>query len=174
MDLNVKGLFYLSRECVPLLQRRQDPSNEPKSSSSSKNTNNNPSPPAQDPGRIINIGSIAGIFPQEAPTHAYDTSKAAVHHLTRKMAADLAYRGITVNAIAPGYVPSRMSQGLTMYVNDGHERISSSIPLGRMGDEIDMAGAAIYLSSRAGSWCTGMIMNVDGGACTLQMPLSSL
>ena len=61
----------------------------------------------------INIGSIAGIISQEAPTHAYDVSKAAVHHLTKKMAADLAKKNITVNAIAPGYVPSRMSKGLS-------------------------------------------------------------
>lgn len=157
MDLNVKGMFYLSRECVPMLERSLSSEKEEKC----------------DPGRIINIGSIAGIITQEAPTHAYDVSKAAVHHLTRKMAADLASRQITVNAIAPGYIPSRMSQGLTHYTG-GADKISSSIPLKRMGDDDDMAGAAIYLSSRASSWTTGVILNVDGGACTIQMPLSSL
>ena len=95
LDLNVKGMFYLSRECVPLLERKDK------------------SLGAEDPGRIINIGSIAGIISQEAPTHAYDVSKAAAHHLIKKMAADLAKRNITVNAIAPGYVPSRMSKGLS-------------------------------------------------------------
>lgn len=157
MDLNVKGMFYLSRECVPMLERSISGEKEGKC----------------DPGRIINIGSIAGIITQEAPTHAYDVSKAAVHHLTRKMAADLASMQITVNAIAPGYVPSRMSQGLNNYTG-GADKISSSIPLKRMGDDDDMAGAAIYLSSRASSWMTGVILNVDGGACTIQMPLSSL
>lgn len=152
LDVNVKGLFYLSRECVPMLQRERA---------------------TQDPGRIINIGSIAGIITQEAPTHAYDASKAAVHHLTKKMAADLASRGITVNAIAPGYIPSRMSMGLKAY-GATEEKIKMNIPMGRLGDEDDVAGAAIYLSSKAGAWTTGVILNVDGGAATLQMPLSSL
>ncbi len=154
MDLNVKGMFYLSRQCIPLLcnSERHD-----------------------DPGRIINIGSIAGVAPagQEAPTHAYDVSKAAVHHLTRKMAADLAPRGITVNAIAPGYVPSRMSKGLEAY-GATKEKIEKGIPLGRMGNATDMIGAAIYLSSKAGEWTTGVILNVDGGQCALQIPFSNL
>lgn len=156
MDLNVKGMFYLSRECVPLLSR---PNENQKLG----------------PSRIINIGSVAGIAPagQQAPTHAYDVSKAAVHHLTRKMAADLAPRGITVNAIAPGYVPSRMSKGLESY-GATSEKITKGIPLGRMGNEHDMAGAAIYLSSKAGEWTTGVILNVDGGQCALQIPFSNL
>ena len=157
MDLNVKGMFYLTRECIPLLERS-------KASEGGGSV---------DPGRIINIGSIAGIVPQGAPTHAYDTSKAAVHHLTKKLAGDLASKNITVNAIAPGYVPSRMSMGLQAYGADA-ETMAKSIPLGRMGDTDDMAGAAIYLSSRASSWTTGVILNVDGGACTIQMPLSNL
>ncbi len=151
MDLNVKGIFYLSRVCVPMLERENN----------------------IDPGRIINIGSIAGIMTQEAPTHAYDVSKAAVHHLTKKMAADLAQKHITVNAIAPGYVPSRMTQGLEAY-GVSKDEIANSIPLGRMGEEDDMAGAAIFFSSKAGSWTTGAILNVDGGALTIQVPISSL
>jgi NAD(P)-dependent dehydrogenase (short-subunit alcohol dehydrogenase family) len=151
LDLNVKGIFYLTRECIPMLKRSSN----------------------EDPGRIINIGSIAGMITQEAPTHAYDTSKAAVHHLTKKLAADLAPQHITVNAIAPGYVPSRMSMGLKAY-GATDEKISNSIPLGRMGNDDDMAGAALYFSSKAGSWTTGVILNVDGGATTMQMPLASL
>ena len=154
LDLNVKGMFYLSRECVPLLERKDENF-------------------AEDPGRIINIGSIAGIVSQEAPTHAYDVSKAAVHHLTKKMAADLAKRNITVNAIAPGYVPSRMSKGLSAW-GASDEKICKTIPLGRMGSEDDLAGPSIFLASRAGAWTTGVILVVDGGACTIQMPLSSL
>lgn len=154
LDLNVKGMFYLSRECVPLLERKDKSF-------------------VQDPGRIINIGSIAGIVSQEAPTHAYDVSKAAVHHLTKKMAADLAKRNITVNAIAPGYVPSRMSKGLSAW-GASDEKICKTIPLGRMGSEDDLAGPSIFLASRAGAWTTGVILVVDGGACTIQMPLSSL
>lgn len=77
IDLNVKGLFYLTRECAPLLSKNATP---------------------EDPSRIINVGSVAGMVPQEAPTHAYDVSKAAVHHLTKKMASDFASKHVTVNA----------------------------------------------------------------------------
>ena len=90
------------------------------------------------------------------------------------MASDLAKDGITVNAIAPGYVPSRMTMGLATYGAD-KEKVEGGIPLGRMGNEDDMAGAAIYFSSKAGSWCTGVILNVDGGAVgCMKIPLSSL
>jgi NAD(P)-dependent dehydrogenase (short-subunit alcohol dehydrogenase family) len=153
LDLNVKGMFYLTRECVPLLEK---------------------SASLQDPARIINIGSVAGLVPQEAPTHAYDASKAAVHQLTRKMAADLAARKITVNAIAPGFVETRMSAGLGKW-GATTDKVASSVPLGRMGNQDDMGGACIYLSSKAGSWCTGIVLPVDGGTVgALQIPLSSL
>jgi len=173
LDLNVKGMFYLIRECTPMLQRRR----LVKDGDSSDATSNLSTGPTYDPGRIINIGSVTGFLPQDAPTHAYDVSKAAVHHLTKKIASDLAPRGITVNALAPGYVPSRMSNGLSMYMNsnDMSAEISKNIPLSRMGDEDDMGGACIYFSSRAGAYCTGVILNVDGGmiGCA-QIPLSSL
>ena len=152
MDLNVKGIFYLTRECVPLLDHTAT---------------------KEDPARIINIGSITGICPQNAPTHAYDISKAAVHQLTKKFAADLASRQITVNAVAPGFVPSRMSSGLQSW-GGTEEAISKNIPLGRMGNEDDMAGACLYFSSRAGAWCTGVILNVDGGQVgAMQIQLSN-
>ncbi|KAL9188983.1 hypothetical protein ACHAXT_011473 [Thalassiosira profunda] len=164
MDLNVKGMFYLTRECVPLLQRRRIDNGEKS---------------GEDPGRIINIGSVAGFLPQDAPTHAYDVSKAAVHHLTKKMAADLAPRGITVNALAPGYVATRMSAGLSTWTkaegDDMAAEVAKSIPLGRMGDEHDMGGTCVYLASRAGAWCTGVILNCDGGSVgCAQIPLSNL
>ena len=114
LDLNVKGVFYLTRECAPLLQQ---------------------SASTDDPSRVINIGSVAGMVPQEAPTHAYDCSKAAVHHLTKKMAADYARKHITVNAVAPGFVATRMSNGLAAWGAD-ETKIGSSIPLGRMGNEV--------------------------------------
>lgn len=152
LDLNVKGMFYLTRACIPMLEA---------------------SATVEDPSRVINVGSIVGIVPQAAPTHAYDVSKAAVHTLTRKFAADLAPKHITVNCLAPGFVPSRMSQGLGAW-GGTQEMISKSIPLQRMGNEDDMAGACIYFASRAGAWCTGVILNVDGGAVgAMQVQLGS-
>ena len=106
---------------------------------------------------------MVGIIPQAAPTYAYDASKAAVHSLTKKLAADLARKHITVNAVAPGFVETRMSSGLSKW-GATPEVLSKSIPLGRMGNEDDMAGACIYLCSKAGSYLTGVILNVDGGS----------
>lgn len=150
LDLNVKGIFYLTRACLPLLQAVA--------------TEN-------DPSRVVNVGSVAGFVPQQAPTHAYDISKAAVHHLTRKLAADLARQQITVNCIAPGFVPTRMSQGLATWGAD-EKALSELTPLGRLGRPEDMAGACIYLTSRAGAWCTGVVLPVDGGCIgAAQIPL---
>jgi NAD(P)-dependent dehydrogenase (short-subunit alcohol dehydrogenase family) len=177
LDLNVKGVFYLTRECVPMLERSTNLRDKPTDAmlvhrGTSDMTTQVGS--IRDPARVINIGSVAGFVPQEAPTHAYDVSKAAMHHLTKKMAADLAPKGITVNAIAPGFVPTRMSQGLKTWGPD-QEDIAKAIPLSRMGNMDDMAGAAIYLSSPAGSWITGVILNVDGGTIgTMRIPLASL
>ncbi|KAL3904464.1 MAG: hypothetical protein SGARI_004911 [Bacillariaceae sp.] len=146
------GMFYLTRACIPLLESAASP---------------------EDPARIINVGSVVGLIPQAAPTHAYDASKAAVHNLTKKLAADLAPKSITVNALAPGFVPSRMSDGLGTW-GLTEDKISKSIPLQRMGTEEDMAGACMYLSSRAGAWCTGVILNVDGGSVgAVQIELES-
>ena len=179
MDLNVKGMFYLTRECVPMLQRREVSYNN--SDSSDAATSSLESGVVTDPGRIINIGSITGFIPQNAPTHAYEVSKAAVHHLTKKLASDLAPRGITVNAIAPGYVKTRMSSGLSTWLpkmgdaTEAEHVISDTIPLGRMGNADDMGGAAVLLSSKAGSFCTGHILAVDGGSVgCIQIPLSNL
>ena len=174
LDLNVKGIFYLTRACIPLLRRVPDNTEEGVSKNSEAAPNVNATDASLDPARIINIGSVTGIVPQEAPTHAYDISKAAVHQLTRKFSKDLAPYNITVNCIAPGFVPTRMSSGLASW-GATTEVLSKHIPLGRMGNADDMVGACIYLSSRAGSWCTGVILNVDGGTIgAMQIPLSSL
>jgi NAD(P)-dependent dehydrogenase (short-subunit alcohol dehydrogenase family) len=152
-DLNVKGMFLLTRQCLPLLEAAAT---------------------FEDPSRVINIGSVAGLVPQEAPTHAYDISKAAVHQLTHKFAADFAPKHITVNCLAPGFVPSRMSAGLATWGGDA-TKLTESVPLGRLGNRDDMAGACIYFASRAGAWCTGVVLPVDGGAVgAAQIPLSSL
>ena len=138
MDLNVKSLFFLTRALVPLL------------SAAATSTH---------PAAVINVGSIAGLQHQSVSTWSYDVSKAAVHHLTRKYADELAGQHITVNCIAPGYVPSKMSKGLpTTY-----EQIASALPLRRVGSAEDMAGCCLYLASRAGAWVTGVVIPVDGG-----------
>ena len=159
LDLNVKGPFYLSVAALPLLTTPSDPNTGAFDDNST--------------GRIINVGSITGLLPQEAPTHAYDVSKAAIHHLTKKMAKDFAPKGVTVNCIAPGFVPSRMTEGLKSYAS--FEEIARSTPMQRLGGEEDMVGAVVYFSSRAGSWVTGTVLPVDGGAVAgQQIPLSSL
>lgn len=145
-NVNLKGMFTITRGCLPLLD------------AGSTET---------DPARVVNIGSIAGERPQPIPTYAYDTSKAAVHMLTTKLSSELADRrkhgghSITVNAIAPGFVPSKMSNQLLAYASA--EELASTVPLGRFGNESDMAGAVLYLCSPASAWVTGTILRVDGG-----------
>ena len=139
MALNVTSPFLLTRALRPLLEKGCKEG---------------------DPSRVINIGSVAGLHPQPIPTYSYDVSKAAIHHLTRKLASEFAPT-ITVNAIAPGYVPSRMSRGLLNYAPE--QKLTASVPMGRFGSAQDIGGAAVYLSSPAGAWVTGTIMVVDGG-----------
>lgn len=141
MNLNVRAVFYVTRACLPLLK-----------AAASKDCKS----------RIINIGSVAGLDCQVVPTYSYDVSKAAVHHLTRKFAAEFAYNDITCNAVAPGLVPSLMSDQLLSYASQ--DALESSIPLKRVGSMEDMAGVALFLCSRAGEWVTGTIIPVDGGA----------
>jgi NAD(P)-dependent dehydrogenase (short-subunit alcohol dehydrogenase family) len=166
LDLNVKAPFYLTRALLPSLRMAAAD---------------------EDPARVIMIGSVVGITPQEVPTHAYDASKAALHSLTRKLAFELGPRAafpdgtqptgadadaagrVTVNAIAPGFVPTRMTQGLSTW-GASQETTAAATPLGRMGQPSDMAGAALFLASPAASWVTGVILPVDGGI--LSQPIS--
>mmetsp|Transcript_23477 Transcript_23477/g.65921 ORF Transcript_23477/g.65921 Transcript_23477/m.65921 type:complete len:276 (-) Transcript_23477:141-968(-) len=141
MAVNVKALYYVTMACLPLLQKAGT---------------------LQKPARVINVGSIAGIQVQAAPTPVYDMSKAAVHHVTRKFAGVFAGSNITVNAIAPGLVPTRMGSQLFTYIDkETYER--SVIPLGRVGCDSDMAGITLFLCSPAGSWVTGAVIPIDGG-----------
>jgi gluconate 5-dehydrogenase len=118
-------------------------------------------------GRIINIASIAGLGgnPPAMKTIAYNTSKGAVVNFTRALAGEWGPRGITVNAIAPGFFPSRMSQGLLDAV--GVDVMASHAPLNRLGDEEDLKGAVLLFASRAGKHITGQILAVDGGVSAL-------
>jgi NAD(P)-dependent dehydrogenase (short-subunit alcohol dehydrogenase family) len=141
LSLNVKGVFHLTKFLVPLLEKAGS---------------------QDEPARVINIGSIDGIGVPALETYAYSASKAAVHQLTRHLAKRLAPT-ITVNAIAPGPFESKM---MAATLEAFGEQIAANAPLRRIGRPDDMAGAAIYLSSRAGAYLTGAIIPVDGGIAT--------
>ena len=117
---------------------------------------------AADPARVINVGSIDGLITSGVEHYAYSSSKAGVHMLTQHLARRLAPEKITVNAVAPGPFESKM---MAWALDDPEIRagIEASVPLGRVGDPDDMAGAVIYLASRAGRYLTGVILPVDGG-----------
>lgn len=114
-------------------------------------------------GRIINVASIAGLAGNTGAmkTIAYNTSKGAAVNFTRALAGEWGAYGITVNALAPGFFPSKMTQGLLAAV--GAEKMAAHAPLNRLGDDDDLKGAALLFASRAGKHITGQILAVDGG-----------
>jgi NAD(P)-dependent dehydrogenase (short-subunit alcohol dehydrogenase family) len=142
LDLNLKAPFFLTRAFLPLLEAAASD---------------------DDPARVINVGSIDGLRVPELPVYSYAASKAGIHQLTRMLARELGPRRITVNAIAPGPFESKM---MAATLEAFGEQIAASAPLGRIGRPDDMAGAAIFLSSRAGAYVTGAILPVDGGIFT--------
>jgi len=139
VNLNLKAPFFLIRAFLPLLEAAAT---------------------ADDPARVINVGSIDGLQVPPMPTYAYSSTKAGLHQLTRVLARELGPRHITVNAVAPGPFESKM---MAATLAERGESIAASSPLGRIGRAEDMAGVAIYLSGRGGSYVTGAIIPVDGG-----------
>jgi len=115
-------------------------------------------------GSIINIASIAGLSgnaPGTMQTLAYNTSKAAVINFTRTLAGEWGVHGITVNAIAPGFFPSKMTKGILDHL--GEEKLAAQAPLQRIGDDEDLKGVTVLFASAAGKHITGQVLAVDGG-----------
>ena len=113
-------------------------------------------------GRIINIASIAGLGgSMDAKFIAYGTSKGAVVNFTRTLAGEWGAYGITVNALAPGFFPSKMTKGIL--AEQGADKLAAHSPLKRLGDDDDLKGAALLFASAAGKHITGQILAVDGG-----------
>ena len=143
MNLNVRGYFLLSQRVAKksMIARKQ--------------------------GRIINIASIAGLGgnPPEMQTIAYNTSKGAVVNFTRALACEWGANNITVNAICPGFFPSRMTVGTLKAL--GEEKLTAHAPLGRLGDDEDLKGLCVLYASDAGKHITGQWLAVDGGVSVI-------
>jgi NAD(P)-dependent dehydrogenase (short-subunit alcohol dehydrogenase family) len=139
VDLNLKSPFFLTQRLLGLLKTAAK---------------------ADSPSRVINIASVNGLVNPGVDNYAYSASKAGLIHLTRHLAVDLAPAHINVNAIAPGFFHTKM----TAYaVEQDAGSIMAMVPRGRLGNQDDMAGAAIFLASRASSWITGHTLALDGG-----------
>ncbi|MGJ7580340.1 SDR family oxidoreductase [Variovorax sp. RHLX14] len=138
VDLNLKAPFFLTQALAPLLRKSA----------------------TDHLAKVINIASIDGLAVNPLETYSYAASKAGLIHLTRRMALRLAKDRIAVSAIAPGAFASEMNRD----ARDNGGTVKNRIPGGRIGEPEDMAGAAIYLASRAGDYVTGATLVVDGGA----------
>ncbi|MHA7775259.1 SDR family NAD(P)-dependent oxidoreductase [Roseibium sp. M-1] len=141
MRVNVTGLFQLTQSLLPLLEAAASD---------------------DDPARVVNVGSVMGETVHGDRAYSYAASKAAVHHLTRILAKELAEKRITVNALAPGPFVSNMTAFATAD-EDVRARVGAQVPLGRVGRPEDIAAALQYLCGRGGSYVTGAILSISGG-----------
>lgn len=144
MDLNVKSVFNTVRLFAPLLQKNAT---------------------IQNTSRVIITASVAGIgigSLGDNATFGYSASKAAAIHLAKNLAVELGPRGILVNAIAPGFFPSKMANGL-LDIAGGADKVAKRNPNKRLGSPEDLAGAVVFLSSRAASHINGATLVIDGG-----------
>jgi len=141
LGVNLVGLFDVTVKLLPALRRAASP---------------------DEPARVINIGSVEGLRVPLDENYSYAAAKAGVHMLTRHLAKRLAADGVTVNAIAPGAFESKMT---AFRLDDAAARsqLEEMIPLRRIGQPDDMAGMAIFLSSRASAYITGSVLTLDGG-----------
>ena len=138
MDLNVKSVFFLTQKLTPLLRAAAS---------------------AEQPAKVVNIASIDGIRNPDMENYSYIASKAGLIQLTRRVAKRLVSEHIYVNAIAPGAFASDMN----VFARDNPEGVAAMIPSKRLGRPEDMAGAAVYMCSRAGDYLVGITLPVDGG-----------
>jgi len=139
IDLNLKTPFFLMQKLLPLLRAGAT---------------------ADRPSTVINIGSVGALQIGPREVYIYHASKGAIHWLTKSLAKKLGAENITVNAIAPGFFESDM----TVIKDDAMRKmVEGMVPRGRTGKPEDMAGAAIYLASRAGAYVTGSVIPVEGG-----------
>lgn len=147
-NLNVKSAFMMTQKCAPLLQEAGT---------------------AADPSRVINITSVAGQTYSSMAAYAYGPSKAALNHLTKILAAELAERHITVNAIAPGVFPSKMTSFIMKHEAVAKQQ-AEQVPLKRLGEPRDMEGLAVFLASPAAAYITGNVIALDGGTAVKPAP----
>jgi NAD(P)-dependent dehydrogenase (short-subunit alcohol dehydrogenase family) len=141
ISVNVAGLFTLTRELMPMLIAAGSEDH---------------------PASVINLGSVMGAVTQSETAYAYSASKAAVHHLTRILAAEFTQRHVNVNAIAPGPFPSHMTE-YALGDAEGRARAARTVPAGRVGRAEDFAGTILYLAGRAGAYTSGAVIPLDGG-----------
>ncbi|HXN06996.1 MAG TPA: 3-oxoacyl-ACP reductase FabG, partial [Nitrospiria bacterium] len=134
MDINLKGTFFCIKEVLPKMAKQRF-------------------------GRIINISSIVGAIGNAGQAN-YSASKAAVVGLTKTVAREYASRGITVNAVAPGFIETAMTQALT---EETRQDLFKQIPLGRLGSPADIANAVCFLASEGAGYITGQVVHVNGG-----------
>ncbi|KAI0783479.1 NAD-P-binding protein [Abortiporus biennis] len=148
LTLNLQRVFSLTQKCLPLLR-------------TAALEGGLDGRIYRDPARIINIGSVEGLGVADHETYAYAASKAGLHHLSRALAGRLGVEGITSNTIACGPFQSKM---MAYTLDTVGEAIKARIPLRRIGTPEDVAGTALYLSSRAGAFVNGATIALDGGS----------
>jgi NAD(P)-dependent dehydrogenase (short-subunit alcohol dehydrogenase family) len=148
MDVNVAGLFDLTQKLLPMLRA---------------------SGTVDDPARVVNVGSVMGEREMGDGAYSYAASKAAVIHLSKIMAKELAGDAITVNALAPGPFVSRMTAFAT-HDAGMRDKVGKDVPLGRVGRDEDIGGCMLFLCGRGGAYITGAVIPVSGGINVMSGP----